>query len=1172
MNIFPRPFNHKFLSIIVLGAVLAFGQSSRADLGEAKIISGETTQEEGWLTAQTKTVLELPVTAQVNQITIRGKTGSERNDKDKEIGGISLSFLGDDDKPLSDPDGKPLRSMLFRSQDLTLRGDKTIYPDAYIQMASPLRFYVRPNLVMYKEKGQKQIAKRWKSFPAASEHIFTFELRRDASDGANKLWFDGNLLSEYPSVAPSKLRLTLSPGASLQEISATTVAAPSRLQLPVGQYSRDDGMPDAKLSFTPGVRLPDELQKLAGDAKGIAVAGLGVIATGSDDLQNYFNRRTAAYNLPEQRMFTVPLATYSHASLLVASDEDPAKVDSFTLRVTRYGRTRGNALADTIVQIPATEAKDTDAARRVGTVEYGPAENRKKTALWLLKVPIKNGIIQDILYNDDKKPDIMGTYKYLDIELMNPLQNVEQADAFPPSLRNTSRAYRPSANINSNAHVFGLWLDESPAQLQVDTNVGGQAFYASDKPQFNAKVSADQAGEYSISWEYADVDGKIIGQGQKPVKLAAGGDATIAVPIQAGNGWYAARIVLKDGAGTPLVDYRTSFVMLPPDTRKAGLESPFYGWFFNNHGAEKMTLDEVGPLLQRLGVRRVGLPDSMPESETLPKYGFTNSTISWTQKGLGRQAMSEYSKGTKTLDEAIAMHEEAIREHLKLWPSIDRLLVFHESGASGAPKFPSELWDGEPTGPSEKDKERFEKSWTVRMTYLEAMAKMVREKFPQLKMQYGNDGSSLGLIGELLRRKFPRKYIDTIASEDLGQWIPPERDLVGSTQDGWYLRTLAEKMGYGDVPVTATTEWIGRMVDSGRPLGLLKQAEWKARDSLMALSYGYDTISVAGINDASDAYYYSIWANGGLTTRYPLMSPRPSYAAIATLTQVLDRAKFQRFVPTGSTVCYLEEFQRDGDWIYALWTPRGEREVSLVFSDDAPRVLTDLFGRESSVNGKTVPLTGDTSVQYLSSKTKLVSASAGKSTFPEDLAYVPDKSIQTIPLEKADSLVSVPDPTREGKADIGYISVRSMTQGSADLREVDDPEMGKCLEIELKPRPGLTWRDIEYLTLNLPEPLVTKAKSAGLWIKGNGSWAAVDVLTEGEPPWRGNHRMSTSWLSDDTLNFDGWNFLPFPVRLPDSGDTTVTGLGLVLPHTTLVGNQREPVKNLKIRIKKIELW
>src|SRR5690606_19352014 len=112
--------------------------------------------------------------------------------------------------------------------------------------------------------------------------------------------------------------------------------------------------------------------------------------------------------------------------------------------------------------------------------------------------------------------------------------------------------------------------------------------------------------------------------------------------------------------------------------------------------------------------------------------------------------------------------------------------------------------------------------------------------------------------------------------------------------------------------------------------------------------------SIGGINDAGDGYYYSIWGSGGLTNRYPGMEPKPSYAAVATLTQVLDRAKFVRFVSTGSTVTYLQEYRRGNDWVYVAWTPRGERDMTLKFEKSGEYTLIDLYGREKKLKGDVV--------------------------------------------------------------------------------------------------------------------------------------------------------------------------------------------------------------------------
>lgn len=304
----------------------------------------------------------------------------------------------------------------------------TIYPDAYIYMPRFFRYYVRPNVQFYKLKKRKKLLEGWDKLPSASQHTFTLELRHD-QDGEIQVWFDGNFVRSYSPTEIDKLRITLQPSAALESITAEQNAASSLLELPIQEHSRVQKMSNAKLAFDTR-NLSPAFQKLNGEsAKGIDVGNLSVIPnTYNSDLQSYYWRRSALDNLPEQRMFTVPQATYDYAYVLCATENDPKKVDAFTLRVTRYGRSRGNAMADTIVHVPNSKAKDTDNAKRVGTVHYGAKDDRKAATLWLLKVPIKNGLIQDVLYNDKKKNRYMPTSKYLDVELMDPLYNVEKAE------------------------------------------------------------------------------------------------------------------------------------------------------------------------------------------------------------------------------------------------------------------------------------------------------------------------------------------------------------------------------------------------------------------------------------------------------------------------------------------------------------------------------------------------------------------------------------------------------------------------------------------------------------------------------------------------------------------------------------------------------------------------
>jgi hypothetical protein len=1176
--------SHKFVGILALSVCLGGAQRGEAlELPPGAILNGRAAPViEGDL-VQSKDQgvrLEVPVPAGTGRFIVRARRGK---------GGINV---------LSVKDTAGKETALWINTTGGGVGGKE-YPDTKLSFNGKygwMSYSVRPDAGIYRADEAVKRLPEWLARPGASEVTYTLELRWNGKT-EYELWINGQLLQvlDYTGV-PEKFIWVANKtdDARLSSLRMEpAVASADDVAVPVEQFARAGSLKSARVSLDKPV--PASLAEVAGSSRtGIEVAGLGTIkGIGSGDLQSLFWARSAMNNLDEQRLFTVPQAIYDKAQVLCVSSPEPGKVSQFTLRVTRYGGSRGTAMADSLVRVPDANASDTPEARRVGWVTTGEGTTQRRLPLWLIDVPIRNGDIADIFQEEHKGK----FHSYLDVELLDPLQNAEAFQAFPPNLEIANRSWRPTDKdgtaafgvnqppATSNVTVFGLAMHKSPARLDLKANTGFQVFYASDKPAFVGSVTADAPGAYQVAWEIADVDGKIVERGNKALSVTTAGTSNVSIPVTQGTGWYAVRCTLRRGSAL-LWDQRTSFVMLPPDTRKAGYESPFFGWWFGaNHGSD-VQLDEVGSLLQRAGIRRADIQGDMPETAT-SKYGFTASTVGFAYVG-GAKAMNDYRDGKLTLKEAVAVHEAYIREHLEKWPHIDRMLVFHESGARGAP-FPSELWgvpalqpvaavdpnsptallqqQGATFGPaSESARAEYEKNWPKRIEYLTAMAEMVREKFPQLKMQYGNDGNSMAIMGELFRRKFPRKYIDTISIEDLGQTMSPERWKLGSLHSAWFLRELARKTGYGDVPITACPEWIGRETEK---LGHRQQAEWKARDGLLSLAYGFDTISIAGINDASDGYYYSIWGNGGLCERYPTMAPKPSYAAIATLTRVLDQAKFTRFVPTGSPVANLQEYKKGNEWVYAFWTPRGQRAMELEFTASEARTLEDTYGRSSTMRGAKVSVTAGTGVRYLTSATQLKSVTLGASAFPQ--VEVPKNPVTTIALESATQLTPVDNPYFEGASRRDpFWWMPQYKQGKFNVTEVVDPEMGKCLEIELVPEGNIRDIDVEYRYFKFPQPIPIEAGNAGIWVKGNGGSGQVELWTGGGSPWPTRTMIHYGWPGIGTTNFDGWNMMQqphFDWKWTPEAKTQIMGLYVDIPRKNLVGTELEPAKSLKIRVK-----
>src|SRR5690606_26270581 len=102
--------------------------------------------------------------------------------------------------------------------------------------------------------------------------------------------------------------------AALADVRAeTSKARDGVLALPLADYARPGAMENAQIKLSPDANLPQELTPAATGATSIAVAGLGRIPAATIDLESHAWRRSAVDALPEARLFSVPLATYSHA-------------------------------------------------------------------------------------------------------------------------------------------------------------------------------------------------------------------------------------------------------------------------------------------------------------------------------------------------------------------------------------------------------------------------------------------------------------------------------------------------------------------------------------------------------------------------------------------------------------------------------------------------------------------------------------------------------------------------------------------------------------------------------------------------------------------------------------------------------------------------------------------
>jgi hypothetical protein len=74
-------------------------------------------------------------------------------------------------------------------------------------------------------------------------------------------------------------------------------------------------------------------------------------------------------------------------------------------------------------------------------------------------VPLKNGLIQDLLREDERKriPPRLPTPRYLDLELLDPVAGVDENDAFPPTMKPANRSRHPHFIGRSNRRSR-IWI------------------------------------------------------------------------------------------------------------------------------------------------------------------------------------------------------------------------------------------------------------------------------------------------------------------------------------------------------------------------------------------------------------------------------------------------------------------------------------------------------------------------------------------------------------------------------------------------------------------------------------------------------------------------------------------------------------------------------------------
>jgi hypothetical protein len=795
------------------------------------------------------------------------------------------------------------------------------------------------------------------------------------------------------------------------------------------------------------------------------------------DAPNWNNAPWLSAKAPKDLAISLPMDQYVRAYLLVIADGQEGHEPALTLRCGVF-QGRG-FIRDVSVDVPTLgERRSKQAVDTVsGRADIGGLEQSAK--LFVLPVDLPAGELI--------KLPALGDKTAFDIQFTRRTQvRVAAPDPF-------MFGHMP-LGAPSGVRIFAVTVERSPVQLDVSARSTWNVFPSAMQPSFDLVLenTSGKSKKVELSARWLQKRMKQAKEQSWKLTLAPGATETIAhEPDCTTYGLFDYEVTLAGRNIDVPVNHRTTFARLP-DFPKAWLtkdiRSRYCSWWWDGtHGTAS---------------RGAGL-----------------DPVDW----LGLGYVQHFGRIPPKLSEELK--ERGIRDY-----HADAKLMWHEKYLSGPHlmHYPRLFLNGERYNFDEKEKVNAKHYFdeTVKQC-----SKLRKEK-PDTKILLGN--SSFNFVEELLYRRLPSKLFDAVGHEVPCFARMPERqpELAGF-QTAWWYRQALDRYGYKGKPITGCAEGIYRSTNPGN-LSWQEQADLYARDIMHCLSYGYSRITPSCFEDVGTGYYYSNWGASGLFTRYPDVHPKLSYVAYAVAAHLTSDADFIRAVPTGShSVFCLELSRRRGDRLFAAWTLRGRRNITLKGKFGDTVHLTDQEGNSTvltKANGE-VNFTASPSPAFIGGVRECSSIELGKPVY----AALPQTK-----RAKVLSLNSLSDWTLESGAnpvlDDGNFDYPRQ-KGSFEVNEADDPDQGRCLEFRfIKKGNRPPWiPSYQELRLNQPVRIEGRPTHIGLQVRGNSGWGRVLLALEdakGEP-WL-SIGQPMSWNSYDIeslsyINFDGWRWIEIPL-------------------------------------------
>lgn len=958
-----------------------------------------------------------------------------------------------------------------------------------------------------------------------------WQLREDGS----RLYVDDRLLWESPVNTAGRFSLELSRAVELARCQAAPLAVS---QIGFEPIILDGYLNAAKLD---GSKMkPDSLP-----ANGMTLAGVPFTLPRPDVLGNdhvdlepswlqngmqggrdsprdgvFGGRWEGAWSLnPARIQFAIPSGRYSAIHLLAASDSDLGSVPVVTAQF--YVPSAGRP-----VQVRCGNVQRFTEPPGSATCVPAALANGRAGNLYLITIPIEPG-------------SLAGLGDTLELELT---KEVRLYRAFPdPLFYSFHQAGLPSA-----VHVYALTLERPSVKLDLQAANGLHVWEAPAKPAYKATLSTKGPAKHvTLNLTTASYDGQEKTSQKMDVTLRTGVNEPVRLELDLKKyGYHELTLTVSDSAGVIQTEKR-GLALLHPDTRERGGwdrgKGPLFGFWNWRGGFDTPAFPIPMTLMGMAGAETdhgTAFDDKIsPETkEAARKYGmksykafgagdhYVTSAFAVDLQKVGLETAK--SNFVAKLDKRFQKPDDLSRPlFISFFPEPG--IGMHTFGVPLSYEGFSETNDYLFTADEEKKYQMFLNG------FVEG-AKIVKERFPDVKclMPHGDPGFPPPFL-----RRSPevRKLLDGLTVD-----IPVFERLPEGQMNKVALHRMyigREEFRKAGIPNPWMPMYEGPCLPA-RPGSLSPEehAALSVRNSLILLGYGVDFQTGGWAAYDAGGFWGEQHYGSGICETLPLATPKPTYAAYATMTRQLNRRNFDKWVATGSLSTYALQFKhyKDKSLVHTFWTIRGRRPVTVKVPADAKVALYDSMDNltDLPVKDGSVTFMLDQAPCYVAGLPDAPAITLGE---PDQSDSVPAKD--ALPLAKLGdgswSVSAEPDADYENLAKEfirkhpGKMTVR-IAEGPAD-------KGGSVLAVHFE-KPDQDSRVMPFFTTLVPKkPVVIpgKASHLGLWVNAASDWGRVVYCLRDA---KGERWLSIgpkgAWNNDDmhswsSFNFDGWRYLRF---------------------------------------------